>query len=171
MASFFCHAVASTAQVGLTRALGAMPKFIVSLAIAVLLTLSGAAQACALFPDSPEEIFKNHGSVFLARPLAMSPSPEEIERLPTSAPYQQTAIWQVVRVWKGDHRAGDTFVQFGRFDSRDPCSGWGITRSYEPQIFSLVAGSTFHQHYGLEAAHAAPQFDALKHHERSPPVQ
>ena len=148
-----------------------MPKFIVSLATTLLLTLSDPVQACALFPGSPEEIFKNNESVVLARPLAMSPSPEEIERLPTSAPYQQTAIWQVVRVWKGDHRAGDTFVQFGRFDSRDPCSGWGITRSYEPQIFSLVAGSTFHQHYGLGAAHAALQFDALKHDETSPLIQ
>jgi len=145
-----------------------MPKFIVSLAAGVLLTLSGAAQACALSPDSPEEIFKSYGSVFLARPLAMSPGPEEIERLPTNAQYQQTVIWQVVTVWKGEQSAGDTFVQIGRIDSRDPCSGWGITRSYEPQIFSLVAGSTFHQHYGLGAAYAAPQFDALKHRERSP---
>lgn len=148
-----------------------MPKFAVLLATALLLTLSSAAQACALIPDSPEEIFENYGSVFLARPLAMSPSPEEIERLPTSAPYQQTVIWQVVRVWKGEHRVGDTFVQTGRFDSRDPCSGWGITWGDEPQIFSLVSESTFSQHYGLPAAQAALQFDALKHRERSPLIQ
>lgn len=144
-----------------------MPKRIVFLTVTVLLALSGVAQACALHPDSPEEIFKNYGSVFLARPLAMSPSPEEIEQLPTNARYQQTVIWQVVSVWKGDQSAGDTFVQVGRLDSRDPCSGWGITRSYEPQIFSLVAESTFHQHYGLGAAYAAAQFDALKHRESS----
>jgi len=35
-----------------------MPKFIVSLAATVLMTLSGAAEACTLFPDSPEEIFR-----------------------------------------------------------------------------------------------------------------
>jgi len=144
-----------------------MPKFIVSLTASVLLTLSGAAQACSIFPDSPEKIFKNYGSVFLARPLAMSPSPEEMERLPTNAPYQQTVIWQVVTVWKGDQSAGDTFVQVGRIDSRDSCSGWGITGSYEPKIFSLVGESTFHQHYGLGAAYAAPQFDALKDRESS----
>ena len=148
-----------------------MPKFTVFLVTTVLLTLSGAAQACSLIPGSPEEIFKNYGSIFLARPLAMSPSPQEIKRLSTSAPYQQTVIWQVVRVWKGDHKTGDTFVQLGRFDSRDPCSGWGITLSYEPQIFSLLAESTFHQHYGLGAAHAAPQFDALKHDETSPLIE
>jgi len=34
-----------------------MPKFIVSLAATLLITLSGAVEACALFPDSPEEIF------------------------------------------------------------------------------------------------------------------
>ena len=148
-----------------------MPKFIVSLVTSVLVTLSAAAQACALIPDSPEEIFKNYGSIFLARPLAMSPSPEEIERLPTKEPYQQTVIWQVVRVWKGDHKPGDTFVRFGRFDSRDPCSGWGITRTYEPQIFSLVAESMVHQHHGLGATHAAVQFDALKRDESSPLIQ
>ena len=148
-----------------------MTKLIISLATTLLLTLSGPAQACTIFPASPEEIFKNYGSLFLARPLAMSPSPEEIERLPTNAPYQQTVIWQVVRVWKGDHRAGDTFVATGGFDSSEPCSGWGITWSYDPQIFSLVAGSTFHQHYGLSAVHAAPQFDALKQDENSPIIE
>ena len=142
-----------------------MPKLIASLATTVLLTLSGATQACTIFPDSPEEIFKKYGSVLLARPLAMSPSPEEIERLPTNAPYQQTVIWQVVRAWKGDHKAGDTFVDIGRFDPTNSCSGWVITLNYEPQIFSLVAGSTFHQHHALAAARAALEFDALKHAE------
>ena len=106
-----------------------MPKFIASLAATLLLTLSGPAHACAIVPASPEEIFGDYRSVFLARPLAMSPSPEEIERLAKNAPYQQTVIWQVVRVWKGDHRAGDTFVTTGGFDSSQSCSGWGVTSS------------------------------------------
>ena len=148
-----------------------MPKFIVSLATTLLLTLSGPAQACALFPESPEEIFKNNGSVVLARPLAISPSPEEVERLPTNAPFQQTVIWQVLSVWKGDHKAGDTFVTAGGFDSSKPCSGWAVTRSYEQKIFYSVAGSTFHEYYGVSVARTASQFDALKHDESSTVIE
>lgn len=139
-----------------------MPKFIGSVATTLLLTLSGPTQACALFPGSPEEIYKHNDSVILARPLAMSPRAEEVERLTTNVPYQQTVIWQVVRVWKGDHRAGDTFVATGGFDASDPCSGWGVTRSYEPRLFYSVAGSTLQQYHGVSVARTAPRFDALK---------
>ena len=147
-----------------------MTKIIVSFVTTLLLALAGTAQACAVIPDSPADIFKKYESLFLARPLAMSPSPEEIERMPTGTSYQQTVIWQVVKVWKGVHKSGDTFVQVGRFHP-GPCSGWAITLGYEPQVFSLVGESVTHQHYGIGAAGAEREFDALNGHQSSPLAQ
>ena len=148
-----------------------MPRFIVYLVSTLLLTLPGLTQACALISPTPAEIFKNYGSVFVARPLAMSPAPEEIARLPTNAPYQQTVIWKIERVWKGDQKAGETFVTTRRFEQRVPCSGWGVTNSYDAQVFSLEAGNKFHQHYGLPAAPVVLEFDTLQQDENSRDIE
>lgn len=144
-----------------------MRKFLVASAIALSVMLSGATQACVLFPDSPEEIFRNYASVFLARPLSISPDAEEIARLPTGAPYRQTVIWQVVKVWKGDLSAGETFLDTQLYAPGEPCSGTGIFWSDEAQIFSLVDGSQWYRHSGLPASRAAQDFDALALHDRN----
>lgn len=57
------------------------------------------------------------------------------------------------------------------WQQRVPCSGWGVTNSYDAQVFSLVAGNKFHQHYGLPAAPVVLEFDTRQQDENSREIE
>jgi hypothetical protein len=102
-----CHAFASTTQVGLTQALGAMFKFN-SLLIASFLALASLeAAACSVLPEPPGTRFKDAHSVTLAVPLGNSIKPAAAKHPRYVGEAQQTIQWQVLVAWKGKYHAGD----------------------------------------------------------------
>ncbi len=139
-----------------------MQTFIAVLVTAILLATPKLAVACTLFPDDPSTVFRNYDSIFLAHPLEISPSPDEIEQLKENVSYQQTVTWHVIRSWKGRFTDGDTFVTVRKIDRSDPCSGWGVTRGYEPKIFHSLVDSSPHAYDAFPVDIAILQLNALK---------
>ena len=139
-----------------------MPNIIAPLVTALLLATSKSALACSIFPEEPALIFKNSDAVVLAEPLEISPRPEEIEWPKEDYSYQQTVIWRIVKVWKGNFTIGETFATTSRIGASDPCSGWDVIRDHQPNILRSVAGSSFQLYYAAPVTWAAPQLDALK---------
>ncbi len=145
-----------------------MQTFIAVLVTAILLTTPKLAVACTIFPDDPSTVFRNYDSVFLAHPLEISPGPDELGQLKESVSYQQTVTWRVTRSWKGRFADGDTFVTVRKIDQSDPCSGWGVTRGYEPKIFHSLVGSSPHTYDAFPMDIAILQLNALEEeHERT----
>ena len=139
-----------------------MSNFISLLATALLLSTPNLALACSIFPAEPREVFETSDSLVLAHPTEISPTPEEAKQLQWHYSYQQIVTWKVDKSWKGSLTDGETFVTEWRINSRDPCSGWGLIRDYQPKILRSVAGSSFQLYIAAPVDWAAPQLDALK---------
>ena len=101
-------------------------------------------------------------SVVLAKPLEISPSPEEIGGYKGNFSYLQTVTWRIVKVWKGSFASGETVSTTARISTSEPCSGWDAVLDYQPKILHSAADHSFRLYYAATVDWAAPQLDALR---------